>query len=279
MQNSCLRGGASLPSLFEKGNGMQERFATPPARRKPRSVNDDDVEYDIGASTVVELLETKPSWDYIILNDHTQAPAREASAQRTREYLRKYYAPYFRQQNKNHHHYQKNMDKNQTITKNSGTRILLIQTPAYRVPGIKESEDLGDFDTMTDAVASGVSSYVHCLRQQANVSHVRMAPVGQAYRIIRRHHPHLFPKLYALDDFHPSPYGTWLQACVLYCIMFQKPPPTYNASWWKQSRYMMPVLGEMDEFPSSFIPTDEEAQELAQVACTLVGVQPKESLG
>jgi hypothetical protein len=261
---------------------MQQRFRTPQAIRKRQSSsssswNTDDVEYDIGASTVVELLETQPSWDFIILNDHTQAPAREASAQRTREYLQQYYAPYFIQQNKNHPH-NRNQANTTTTTQYSrrGTKILFLQTPAYRVPGIKESDDLGDFDTMTDAVAAGVSSYVHCLRQ-VNVPHVRMAPVGQAYRIIQRQHPHLFPKLYALDDFHPSPYGTWLQACVLYCIMFQTSPPTYNTSWWKQSRYMMPI-GDMDD-PASFIPTAAEALELAKVACTLVGVQPEESQG
>ena len=31
LQDSCLRGGASLPGLWRNGNGMAEKFATPPA--------------------------------------------------------------------------------------------------------------------------------------------------------------------------------------------------------------------------------------------------------
>jgi hypothetical protein len=260
IQDSCLRGGASLPSLFEKGNGMTERFATPQAlteennnfiqrsRRNPQK-------YDIGAATVPELLQSR-AWDTIIMNDYTQAPARSSLAAKSRQVLRDSYAPYFRQ----------------ILQQRSSTgacRVILIQTPAYRKPGINQSEDLGDFHAMTDALAAGVQSYVDTLNKECGIP-AQIAPVGEAYRYLKLHHLELFHKLYSWDDFHPSPYGTWLQACVLYAVLFQTPPPPYNAMWWEQSRYMQPP----DQKPLP-LPTDAEAAVLAQVACTVLGIDPK----
>ena len=75
VQDSCLRGGASLVSILEKGNGMEEKFGTPNAKRE-------DGTYDTGAATVRELLAEEP-WDFLILNDHTQAPARTETRDKT----------------------------------------------------------------------------------------------------------------------------------------------------------------------------------------------------
>jgi hypothetical protein len=123
-----------------------------------------------------------------------------------------------------------------------------------------------------------------------------IAPVGEAYRYLHHHNPALWNKLYSWDDFHPSPHGTWLQACVIYCTCFgtktadtpqQQPrgdsgsnknsksvrlllppqPPVYNPLWWEKSRYMQPP----DQKPLP-LPTAEEAMELRRVACLVCGV-------
>lgn len=47
-----------------------------------------------------------------------------------------------------------------------------------------------------------------------------VAPVGEAWRIIRKEHPDI--ALYA-DNIHPNPTGTYLAACVFYTTLFQSP--------------------------------------------------------
>lgn len=60
IQDSCLRGGSSLISIYAKGNGMLEKFRSQNAMK-------DDGTYDIGASSVSELL-NQNSWDFVIMN-------------------------------------------------------------------------------------------------------------------------------------------------------------------------------------------------------------------
>jgi hypothetical protein len=228
VQDSCLRGGANLHSLFERGNGMGTKFGP---------------SYDIGQPTVSQLLQSESSgWHFVVINDHTQAPAREATAHKSQTALVDSYVPLL-----------------------NGATPILIQTPAYRKRGINDSDDLGDFDTMTRLLREGLQSYLTVLSPNINA---RIAPVGEAYRLIRqRGNIDLWKRLYSWDDFHPSPYGTWLQACVIFCTMFGQPPPPYNAQWWERSRYMQPP----DEMPLP-LPTDEEARHLWYVACEVTGV-------
>jgi len=292
-QDSCLRGGASLPSLWEQGNGMSKKFATAQAElvdgdesrgEKFRNNNNYDgsssskktkrhsnrhrtTQHDTGAASVEELLtprpqERKAAWDFVVLNDYTQAPARAETREETVAVLREHYAPLFLSQQQ---------------SQNGRTVVpVFIQTPAYRVMGIKNSKDLGNFDEMTDRLARGLRAYVETLNQ-AGIPDCRIAPVGEAYRYIHRHNPELWTKLYSHDDFHPSPYGTWLQACVVYCTCFggdgdnaapcSRAPPIYNPLWWEKSRYMQPP----DEKPLP-LPTPDEAMELRHVACLVCGV-------
>lgn len=321
-QDSCLRGGATLPSLWRQGNGMAQKFATPPAAvvvEKPQrriieeeedgggssssivvGVGDDSDDsttatkddgddggerrqrkkeqhdsttnqhcyYDVGAETVEQLLRSRRcGWDFVVLNDYTQGPAREASRRQTERALREHYAPCLL----------KNSSSNNDV---STTTVILIQTPAYRVPGIKDSADLGGFAAMTDRLAHGLRSYQAALRS-AGIVHCRVAPVGEAYRYLHDTNRPLWHKLYHRDDFHPSPHGTWLQACVLFCTMRLSCfpplddedgreeeaaaailPPAYRPEWWERSRVMQPA----DEPPLPR-PTAAEARELRRVAC------------
>jgi hypothetical protein len=232
VQDSCLRGGANLKSLFERGNGMGTKFGPL---------------HDIGQPTVSQLLQSsKQPWHFVILNDHTQAPARTGTADQSKQALAEHYVPMMMQQHE------------------PTTTPILIQTPAYRRIGVNDSADLGDFDNMTALVREGLESYLTVLPP-----HARIAPVGEAYRRIRNdlNDIELWKKLYSWDDFHPSPYGTWLQACVIFGTMFHIPPPPYDPQWWELCRYMNPP----DEKPLP-LPTDEEAYRLWYVACEVTGV-------
>jgi hypothetical protein len=308
VQDSCLRGGATLSSLYTHGNGMTTKFQTPAAQIQlsqlistlPKqlfstnanlictndannSVNDNkptetttkpsldsahsqshshtkssssssSLHYDIGSHTVQKMLQSRTNWDFIILNDHTQGPARLSSRKQTQRTLRTKYIPLILQQ-------QQTKDK-------SHTKVITIQTPAYQKEKIKDSDDLGNFVHFTDLLAEGTAAYVQTLRD-AGLTNAHVAPVGEAYRYIYNTNRTLWNLLYSWDHFHPSPYGTYLQICVLYCIMFQQCLPIdYNEHYWSYSRYMQPI----DEEPLPK-PTLEEAKELRRVACIVTGIK------
>ena len=73
--------------------------------------------------------------------------------------------------------------------------------------------------------------------------------------------------LYAIDDFHPSPHGTLLEAYVLFSTIVGSGPPVYDPSWWSTARYMQPP--EEEPLP---LPTKEEGELLRRVACQVCGV-------
>jgi hypothetical protein len=56
----------------------------------------------------------------------------------------------------------------------------------------------------------------------ARASKALLAPVGPAWQAALEKDPKI--KLYAPNDYHPSPEGTYLTACVLYAVMTQRSP-------------------------------------------------------
>jgi hypothetical protein len=205
---------------------MAEKFNTENALLK-------DGTYDIGAPTVQELF-AQEEWDFVVLNDRSQEPAREETKSRTLEALKVNYTSAFPEK----------------------AIAVFLQTAAYRLEGIRETEDLGDFDEFTEKLREGYQEYVNLFQGLGIES--RLAPVGEAFAVVREENEALFDKLYSWDDFHPSLHGTWLQCCVLYCTMIEEAPPLYDGSWWETARFM--------EDPPLPLPTDEEAEELRQVA-------------
>jgi hypothetical protein len=91
-----------------------------------------------------------------------------------------------------------------------------------------------------------------------NANYARIAPVGEAYRYLRNNDNNLFQKLYSPDNYHPSQYGTWLQACVVFITCFQQVPPMF------QPELMANENG---------IPSTEEAEILRQTACQITGIK------
>ena len=219
--------------------------------------------YDIGSPTVEAVIKgmelssgsQRRGRNILIVNDHTQSPARIGSRDATATALREHYLP--------------------CIVKNLNDPVLIffLQTPAYRFENIRGTEDLGDFDEFTTRTREGYHFYSDLVREavaQQNLSAVesQVAPVGEAFQYLRERNRALWEKLYSDDDFHPSLHGTWLQACILYTLVTNEAPPLYQASWWESSRYIV------DKLP---FPTKSEAEELRQAACYICQLASRKS--
>eukprot|EP00587_Corethron_hystrix_P008310 CAMPEP_0113298280 /NCGR_PEP_ID=MMETSP0010_2-20120614/792_1 /TAXON_ID=216773 ORGANISM="Corethron hystrix, Strain 308" /NCGR_SAMPLE_ID=MMETSP0010_2 /ASSEMBLY_ACC=CAM_ASM_000155 /LENGTH=327 /DNA_ID=CAMNT_0000151311 /DNA_START=159 /DNA_END=1142 /DNA_ORIENTATION=- /assembly_acc=CAM_ASM_000155 len=233
VQNSCLLGGSNLASLWEKGNGMYTKFRTEPALL-PSDDPTAEPKYDVGAATVRELLE-RQRWDFVVMNDFTQGPARKDTRCKGESALVEHYAP---------------------LIADSGAVPIFVQTWAYRLPNMRNTEDLGDFENFTARVRDGYRCYVSILEKELPVDRSRpqIAPVGDVFLYLFKTDQTLWEKLYYRDNFHPSPHGTFLEACVLYHTMFKRMPPmVLKDTWWLDARVMQPA-GE-DPMP---LPTEEE---------------------
>ncbi len=168
----------------------------------------------------------------MVLNDHTQGPARAESLAASLEVLMENYLP--------------------LIYENRATPII-IETAAYRYPGIHHSADLGRTPReFQERVRGGVLSYVEALRSgllppggsPSPIVVPRMAPVGTAYLRVHDDDPVAWAALFdPHDHFHPSPSGTFLQGCVLHWTMFGRPPPLPRTggdirNLWRDARVM-----------------------------------------
>jgi hypothetical protein len=260
VQDSCLRGGATLEGLFRHGNGMHAKFGI-----SPNAGNRSDGTVDIGAATVTDLFQGRgashhnkkknappPIWDFCVMNDFTQGPARSDSRDITIRALKKLYFPLFLKQKQDH----------------SVTLIpILLQTPAYRRSGVKDTHDLGDFDNFTKLLEDGYRQYAQVLAEMRFPA--RVAPLGNAFKYIHDNYDKQFwERLYCDDEYHPSPHGSWLEACVLYGTIFQEVPPRYQEAFWSRQRYRLPP--EHRPLP---LPTAEEAETLRQVAVRVCGLE------
>lgn len=231
VQDSCLRGGASLPSLWEEGNGMRNKFGRSDQAKMA------DGSSDIGAATVQDLLSQKSKkWDFVVMNDYTQAPARAENRESSIEVLQESYGPLLQ-----------------------STTPVFLQTAAYRKEGANGSEDLGNVHEFTASVKEGYNLYAASLKKFC--PDAKVAPVGDAFLHVHdKLSKELWNKLFYVDDFHPSPHGTWLEACVLYSTMTGEAPPVYSPQWFESARYMQ----QKDH--TCPLPSAEDAETLRQAA-------------
>ena len=250
-QDSCLRGGTNLSQLWEQGNGMKAHgFKTDAAKTGEK--DDDGVDlYDVGMPTVRQLLQTDvargETWDFVVINDHTQGPARNEPRRTTQEILVEKYLPLIRQNN---------------------AVPIIIETAAYRYEKIVNSDDLGTTHQFQRLVTDGVNSYVEALEAASSACKPRVAPVGRAYLHLHENDHSLWEELFdSRDFFHPSPIGTFLQACVLHCTMFgcrPELPGTEDeiASLWRDARVMHTYKNDKPRR----LPTVDEAEALCSTA-------------
>ena len=245
-KDSCLRGGASLPSLFLEGNGMRNKF---------RTLQKSEV--DIGSPTVSEMLSSK-QYDFLVMNDYTQAPARMALRQKTIASLQSDYL---------------------ALIQKCGATPVFIITPAYRKP-VNNSTDLGSPEEFTLRTKQGCEAYASAMDELLpETQKCRIAPVGLAFLKTREENPAMWERLFHVDDFHPSPHGTFLQGCVLHWTLFECGPDIIDHGngaasiehLWSDARVMQPPSD--DPLP---LPTIEEARYLAEIAqvvcCEYLGI-------
>ena len=145
-QNSCLRGGVTFEQLLSKGNGMDVKF----------------VSEDKGAPDVASLLSR--SWHYVVMNDYTQAPAREESRRASVEVLKTQIAPLLEQ---------------------CGGTPVLLETWAYRAH-TKGSDDLGDHAEFTSRLQEGYREYAAALAEvlpEKQKPRVRCSPCAASHSL------------------------------------------------------------------------------------------------
>tara|TARA_B110001452_G_scaffold112509_1_gene93377 strand:- start:398 stop:1303 length:906 start_codon:yes stop_codon:yes gene_type:complete len=207
VQDSCLRGGVNFAQLLQKGNGMRDKFGAD----------------DPGAPTVAALL-AEP-WDFVVMNDYTQAPARMRTRQASLDVLTSEYLP---------------------LLQRSGATPVLLQTWAYREV-VKGSGDLGDTVEFTSRLRKGYRAYAVALGAALPASQrPRVAPVGDAFAAVHAERPGLWAELFHTDGFHPSPLGTYLEACVIHATIFGSVPveavcmPAEPTQLWADARLMQP---------------------------------------
>mmetsp|Transcript_14772 Transcript_14772/g.43140 ORF Transcript_14772/g.43140 Transcript_14772/m.43140 type:complete len:350 (-) Transcript_14772:353-1402(-) len=248
-QDSCLRGGASLVSLLTDGNGMGVKFGTPNSERP-------DGTHDIGAPTVEALLAAEDNkgrdvkWDFVVMNDYTQAPARTELRRASLDALVRDYVPMFL---------------------STGVTPVFLVTAAYCEP-VNNSEDLGGVEEFTAKLMEGYEEYAAVVGKLLPASQRPVvAPVGLAFLHVYREDRDMWRKLFHTDHFHPSPHGSYLQACVLHrCIFGELPPEEMVLSsgagpgelWDRAKARVMQPAGT----PPLQRPTAQEAAYLREVA-------------
>lgn len=251
-QDSCLRGGATLTTLWQKGNGMLRKFGSTDMGQPtvndllklPVSQGSMGVEGN-GETVTIEA----PTRTFVLMNDHTQGPTRKDSRDEAIKSLRELYIPLLKRRNQG-----------------DDLKVLLLQTPAYHKQAIKRTSDLGDYDSFTRHISQGLKQYCEVVRSYGVKCDI--IPQGAANALVRQDRPFLWNDLYCPDEFHPSPHGTWMQVCILFGLVTGRIAPLYNPDWWQNCRYMQPT----DEYEPLRLPTEEEAEYLRQVAAKVVGV-------
>ena len=259
LQDSCLRGGASLASLWERGNGMQTRFGG--------SVNNgvnsdharhdhDDIRDDIGAPTVASLLQNPPwdtapntarnsrsnnssnsssnirachtrcgTWNYILLQDHELCTTQTTEDGRpvSLRALREHYLPSIQNLSKQHR---------QPPSPPPPPTVLLMETFAYQTPRLRETIGLGGMEEFTSAIVVGIEEYASVV-QDFGLEY-RVIPMATAVEALAKAvvadgsaNPttDLWKRIYDRDGVHPSPHGAWLQACLIVSIVTGRVPP------------------------------------------------------
>ena len=149
----------------------------------------------------------------------------------------------------------------------SATAIFLA-TAADRIEDNRESTvGLGNYTEFSQKTQEGVQEYAGLFESYSIPAVV--APIGKTFGQVRETlGEEAFVQLFSpTDNFHHTPHGTWLQCCLLYCMMIDEEPPTYDASWWESSRYL--ESRDKDPFPDIPFPTDQEAENLRLVAVAM----------
>jgi len=115
---------------------------------------------DYGYDRMDTLFDEGGAWDFVVMNDFTQAPARQETREATLDIFRTYYA-----------------------TKLSNSTVVLLETFGYVEERVNNSEDLGTFEEFQDALVEGYESYRGLLSELGVPC--KIAKVGSVFRKVK----------------------------------------------------------------------------------------------
>jgi hypothetical protein len=202
--------------------------------RNPCRVDDNYRLYLLDKEQQQQLHDTsthhKDTWDYVVLNDHTKNPARNATRQASLKSLEESYLTWLLE---------------------TGATPILIWTHAY-IPSNDGRDMVGleNVANFTSLTGVGIRAYRNLLRDALPDAQMpRIAPVGlgmyystnkccemtvRVTTVLITHHsttiafltiyeerPEMWKRLFHnADHLHPSPCGTFLQACIVHWTIF-----------------------------------------------------------
>lgn len=277
-QDSCLHGGASISSLLIEGNGMYPQFQTPSAQigvyNNSQPIYDygactvpqllvgwDDRLHDPGyavpedknSTTIMnpcrednDYLEyaidtyanSRPHWDFIMINDNTRNPARAKTRAHAIQILEQFHVPWF--------------------LETSATPVFL-WTHAYSINSTEQRnmtglEDVANFTSLT---LVGYKAYVDLLELYLPKSQKPLiAPVGLAFLVVHEENFALWQTMFHCDQIHASPSGTFLQGMVVYYTLMGRLPDKDLVvrddvqNLWGRARMMQHAWEPANPFPN-----------------------------
>lgn len=280
-QKSCLHGDASLTRILQTGSGMSEKFRTPNALDENGMYDlgactvkqlllgrDEDLELQVLTNTSESLrndgtnpclqdpayltyldthvFQETPKYNFIVLNDNTRNPGRQATRDAGLRILKSHYVPLFLE---------------------TGATPVFFDTHAYA----DNSTEFSDIPTFTSLTYDGYKKYLTLVSSLLPASQApRLAPVGLAFLTVWEERRDLWHRLFHnFDHKHASPYGTFLTASVIHYTLVGEMPARKQAfprskdmsELWASAR----VMQQADEPPNPF-PSYEEAEYLYDVA-------------
>jgi hypothetical protein len=195
------------------------------------------------------FLNPPPHYDFVVLNDYTQNPARATSREDSLRTLREVYVPWFLEMN---------------------VTPVFFDTHPYWTDAHNMS-GLVDVPTFASLTYQGYKDYMALVTKLLPASQApRLAPVGMAFLTVWEENPDLWYRLYHnFDHLHASPSGTFLTGAVIHFALFGEmperqvmlPPDEDLPALWARAR----VMQQADEPPNPF-PTFEDAEYLYEVA-------------
>lgn len=245
-QDSILRGGASIGSLVERDNGMWNRWRTD-------SASISSGVWDLGACTITMLLQghnsTQARLDYDTYwqdNDGNQSDYRQDNpCLQSRDYLdylaksapRKKPRFDFVVINDNTRNMRYPDMQNTSILKSFYAPLIQDVTPIF----LATHAYLDNTTTYETIPYWTVQTYLGYRKYAAIFPNAKVVPVGTAFLVIYEERPSFWPSLFWVDGKHPSPHGSFLQACLLHHAIFGNLPDKalMITNIWENARALM----------------------------------------
>ncbi len=193
-------------------------------------------------------------WDFVVFNDQSLRPAIYEKRMRTVDSLLSDYLPLF--------------------LATDSTPILYMTWGYWRDD--LDMTQFVDVPTFTSLLYEGYKYYAQTLQEALpDNRRPRVAPVGLAFLVVWEENHAFWERLFSEDQYHPTPLGTYLAACIVYATIHHRLPPVssrFTETMFSRSRAMN--LPGHQVHP---LPTEEEALYLRWIAkrVALHGYVPK----